>query len=152
MGTRWKRIKAVRTIIKRDEHELEVEKSDMERALHLLRKHEDEEFLAQEELKDVERSMRECIDEDGSLSLHALQRWRRYLPEARRKHRQAATTRQRSATAVEQTTRVVVRRKAGLRAAEKLGDRLVRERRVDEERQIGKDNDADWLARWRRSE
>jgi plasmid maintenance system killer protein len=149
---RWKRIKAVRTVIRRDEHELDAEKKDMERALRLLRKHEEEKALADEELREIERRMRECIDEDGTLSLHALQQWRRYLPEALQRLRQAETTHRRSEVAAEQTTRVVVRRKAAIRAAEKVRDRLAKERRRHEERQTDKEIDADWLRRWRNHE
>jgi hypothetical protein len=96
--------------------------------------------------------MRECVDENGRLLLHALQRARSYLPEAQRRHRQATETRSRSEVAVDQTIKAVARRKAGIRATEKTRNRLSEEQRLDEARDAAKEIDELWLQRWERRE
>ena len=152
MAIRRKRIKALRSVIKRDEHQLATEKDDMTRAVQLLRKHEREMSNADDQLRDVESKMRECIGEDGVLSLGALDRWRRYLPEVQRQHRQASETKSRSEVAVDQTTQAVTRRRAGIRAVEKVRDRLSAARRKEDDREAAKEVDATYLQRWRRPE
>ena len=152
MAIRRKRITALRSVIKRDEHQLATEKDDMTRALQLLRKHEQEMSSADDQLRDVESKMRECIGEDGTLSLTSLDRWRRYLPEVQRRHRQARETTSRSEVAVDQTTQAVTRRRAGIRAVEKVRDRLSAARRKEDDREAAKEIDATYLQRWRRPE
>lgn len=147
-----KRIKVLGSVIKRDEHALVAEKNDMNRAQNLLQQHELELKVADDEVKSVEQTMRDCVDENGRLSLHALQQARSYLPEAQRRHRQATETRSRSEVAVDQTIKAVARRKAGIRATEKARNRLSDEQRLDEARDAAKESDEMWLQRWERPE
>jgi hypothetical protein len=145
-----KRMGALSSLIKLDDHHLNAEKSDMARALKILQKDERDKTSADELLHDVEQNMRNCVADDGALSIPELQRWRRYLPVAQQRFRQAEEKRRRSVIAADQTAQAVARRKASMRSVEKLRSRLSSEQRLDAERQEGKEIDTLWLQRWGR--
>lgn len=142
-----KRLRALATLVKRDDYELVSERADLARALTLLRRHETALHEAGERVETTEVALRSALHGGDQLELASVQALRGYHHECQVALTQARSVYARSDAAATQLEQVVARRKAGIRAVERAVQRIDVEQTREVERQTGREQEDSWLQR-----
>lgn len=148
MVTKYKkRLQALTTLVKRESNELVSERADLARALALLKRHETAMHDAGERVNATEAAIRSSLKQGDAVELDALQALRGYQHECHSILVQARAVHARSDAAARQLEQTVARRRAGIRAVERVSLRIGGQLTRESERQTGLEIEETWLQR-----
>jgi hypothetical protein len=134
-------------MLKRENHELLSERTNLASVLQVLSGHEEAVAHATQELLSLEARARQVVQAEGFLSLDVLECLRQYMPHAHKQVHEAETSRARSEASAAQTNEVVTRHTARVRAIERVHGRIAAEHELELERNLARQMDELWLQR-----
>ena len=142
-----RRLKAVTTMLKLENHELQAERVQLAQHLQELSMHESAVASASEAVRRVESRARGLVEAEGLLSIESLAGLLQYMPGVTKQLEDAETTLANSETTVADSTAVVAERHARVRGFERVQGRIALQHAEDVERASTRESDDLWLQR-----